>query len=148
VAQPLNYFAWGTLLDQRTMREVAGDWDRLVTARLPGHRLRFSVPNARWRGATGDPVASPGESVYGVIYRILSPQRLDILAAHPGYARKDVTVETIDGPAPAVTLAAASPEPSLRPSEEYLRAIEEGQRQHGFDPAIREALRRWAAEPL
>lgn len=145
MAQPLDYFAWGTLLDQRTMRDVAGDWDRMLPARLPGYRLRFAVWSERWSGAVAAPERAPDASVYGAIYRILTPQMADILAAHPGYRQANVSVETAEGMVPAVTLEAERPETGLAASPGYLRAVEEGYRQMGFRPEILDALRRWAA---
>ncbi len=145
MAQPVDYFAYGTLLDQRTMRALAGEWDRLIPARLDGYRIRFGPWSDEWRGHTADLEPAPGESVHGVVYRILTPQLAEIIAAHPGYGAVPVSVVTDDDPLRAVALASRESSDVGPPSEAYLRAIEEGMRQHGFDPRIARTLRDRAA---
>jgi len=65
VAQPVEFFAYGSLLDQRLMREMVGEWDSLSTARLPDHKLRFSRYSEEWKGATADLEPARGGSAGG-----------------------------------------------------------------------------------
>ena len=143
MAQPVEFFAYGSLLDQRLMREMVGEWDSLSTARLPDHKLRFSRYSEEWKGATADLEPARGESVYGVIYRIFSYQFLEIGRRFPGYVERRIVVEMDEGLRPATTLVVGSPEAGLKPSDPYIKAIAEGMRQHGFAPSIRETLWRW-----
>ena len=147
MAQPIDYFAYASLLDQRRMRELAGEWDNLSTARLRDHRLRFSIWSEVWRGATADIEPAVGEDVYGVIYGLFRDQFQEILRRHPGYIDRHVVVETGDGLVTATALVVASPEEGHRPSKGYVQVIDEGMRQHGFAPEIRRTLWRWASLP-
>ncbi|PYT06966.1 MAG: hypothetical protein DMF49_09625 [Acidobacteria bacterium] len=65
MAQPVEFFAYGSLLDQRLMREMVGEWDSLSTARLPDHKLRFSRYSEEWKGATADLEPSRGDLFFG-----------------------------------------------------------------------------------
>jgi len=143
MARPIDFFAYGTLLDQRRMMEAVERWDGLRTARLADHRLRFSRFSESWKGATADLAESAGESVYGVVYRLLSDQARALRRLHPGYVERRLTVETRAGALGVTALVVEHPASSLRPDPAYVMAIDEGMRQHGFAPEIRAALWRW-----
>jgi hypothetical protein len=144
MAQSVAFFAYGVLLDQRRMMEVVEGWHNMRTARLDGHRLRFSRHSDTWAGATADLVAAEGEAVYGVIYLILSDQYHAVRRLHTGYVERHLTAETGDGPLPVTTLVVEYPRGGLHPSRDYVRAIDEGLRQHGFAADIRATLWRRA----
>lgn len=144
MAQPVELFVYDTLLDQRRMKTLCGDWDRLRTAMLPEHALRFVIAAGDGSGAEADLRPAAGETVYGVVYSIL-PHALVALRRHySGRALRRVTVRTGDGPVPADTFVAIAPEPGLRPTGAYIREIEEGMRQHGFSGEVIAGPRRWA----
>lgn len=145
MAQPLELFAYETLLDQRRMRETAGEWDTLRPARLPGTRIAFLGWSDAWTSAVATLEPSPGDSVHGVLYRILPYQLREIAQALPGHRETAVTVETDEGLQEAVAFVPTDREAGLRIAESYLRAVEEGLRQHGFTPEIRRRVRDWAA---
>jgi hypothetical protein len=86
------YFAYGSNLDGRQMRERCPSSLPLCRARLPHHCLDFTYYSSRWQGGAADVLPRPGELVWGVVYQ-LGPDELNALDRFEiGYDRIEVEV--------------------------------------------------------
>jgi gamma-glutamylcyclotransferase (GGCT)/AIG2-like uncharacterized protein YtfP len=153
------YFAYGSNLQSAQMERLCPGHVFLGPARLPDHRLAFTLPDEDWQGGVADVVPSAGDEVWGALYRLEAPQ----LAALDAYEVFDP-----DGPEEAndyvrrrVTVTAASdhrdieawcyfvraPRGPVAPSERYRRALVEGAIERGL-PAeyVREMRRAFEGE--
>lgn len=153
---PIWNFAYGSHLSAQQFARVLGGQPCLARrAALPDHALTF-WKLTQWPAhcatlaAGGGPalVPAPGALLAGVLYLINSVQ-FDVVDAYErawGYVRVDCTVQTDDGPLPAVahTLPPGTFEP---PASEFLQLMLEGLAAHGYGPAEIEAVRRAARGP-
>lgn len=131
-AAPVWYFAYGSnmnparLVDDRLRPRSVAVEQRLL-ASLPGWRLAFNKPWAKFNGAgAANIMPHPGGMVYGTI-NLMLPAGLDVLDEYEGvatrqYRRQTITVLGTDGqPVPAITYIAENVAPAeLLPAREYL----------------------------
>ena len=131
-----NYFAFGSNLSEDQMRQRCPSAVLLGRASLRGHRLVFAGFSWRWGGSVASIVASPGERVPGLLYRV-SPDdllRLDRFEGAPFvYARHQRRV--LDGARTErrahvyeLAVGARCGEPSL----DYVLTILRAYRRHGL----------------
>lgn len=78
------YFAYGSNLDDRQMRERCASARVEARAVLPNHALAFGGFSARWGGAVATVAPTPGAEVEGLLYR-LGPADLGSLDSHEGH---------------------------------------------------------------
>ena len=114
-------------------------------AHLPDHALEFSGISRRWQGGgTCNINPAPGATVPGVLYH-LSAEDFDALDGFEGapgrYRRREVTVNTEDGPAVAITYTRVDAPAPNPPSPAYAATVAYGYGLHGFPlPALIEAV--------
>lgn len=117
------YFAYGSNLNDRDLRNRCPDARPDATARLEGWRLTF-------RGVA-DIEPAAGRSVHGALWW-LSERDLANLDSYEGvpshYVRRAVKVETGEGPREAITYVMARDSYLGLPSASYLDCIEAGYR--------------------
>lgn len=136
----INYFAYGSNLDEKTLSSrVRGEFPKRSSATLPGYRLAFS-------GA-----ASIGQSeggiVYGALYRLTGSQLmlLDRFEGVPrAYVRINVTAQSGGGQVSAVAYQFAQKREFRPPTGQYLQIIRKGYSDLGHPPEAFEALSRSA----
>jgi gamma-glutamylcyclotransferase len=88
------YFAYGSNLDARQMRERCPSSLPLCRARLPDHALDFTYYSTRWSGGAADVVPSSEALVWGVVYQ-LDTHEIALLDRYElGYDR--IPLEVID----------------------------------------------------
>jgi hypothetical protein len=91
------YFAYGSNLDGRQMRERCPSSLPLCRARLPGHSLDFTYYSTRWKGGAADVVpcsedVASENVVWGVVYQ-LDVEELALLDRYEiGYDRVPIAV--------------------------------------------------------
>ncbi|MBU2536066.1 MAG: gamma-glutamylcyclotransferase family protein [Chloroflexota bacterium] len=125
----MYYFAYGSNLNQKQMKERCPDSKPLFTSVLPNYKLVFVGWSRQWRGGVASIKSFRGERVRGAIYEVTEAclQRLDRYES--GYNRLKVTVVGEDDePIGAITYAKAGRLEDATPSKEYLAIIQQGLR--------------------
>ena len=131
------YFAYGSNMATRTMRTLGDDWELVSRARLDDYRLAFTRPSQRWGGGAADVISSPGQTVWGVLYRV-GPISLAALDEKEGlgvaYRRIDCQVRSADGTIHvAMTYTVIDKaDPELCPAPRYTAVILEGAVEHAL----------------
>ena len=125
----MYYFAYGSNLNQKQMKERCPDGKPLFTAVLPNYKLVFAGWSRQWRGGVASIKSLRGDRVRGAIYEVTESclQRLDRYES--GYSRLNVTVfgeddESIE----AITYVKDGKLEDEAPSKEYLAVIQQGLR--------------------
>ena len=139
----MNYFAYGSNLDQVQMTQRCPDAELIGSAQLTGHQICFPR-HSLVRGCAVSSVEAHADSVvWGVIYE-LSDEDFTRLDAREGYdpvnpsavnryIRIDVSVQQSPGKiTKAVTYAAVPDDSHGRPSSDYMKHIIGGALAHGF----------------
>ena len=128
----MYYFAYGSNLNKRQMRERCPDSKPMFIATLPNYKLVFVGWSRQWRGGVISIKPLRGERVRGAIYEVSEQciQRLDKFEGHPtDYARQKVIVFDEDSePIEAITYIKAGQFEETQPSKEYLAVIQQGYR--------------------
>jgi gamma-glutamylcyclotransferase len=125
----LYYFAYGSNLNQKQMKERCPDSKPLFTAVLPNYKLVFTGWSRQWRGGVASIKSYRGERVRGAIYEVTEAclQRLDRYES--GYNQLKVTVfGEDDEPIEAITYVKTGQLEDAAPSKEYLAVIQQGLR--------------------
>lgn len=132
----MYYFAYGSNLNRKQMRERCPDNNPLFTTTLPNHKLVFSGWSRQWRGGVATIRPFRREKVLGAIYDITEQclQRLDRYEGYPtNYSRINVTVfNDLGDPVQAITYIKAGQPEETKPSAEYLAVIQQGYRDWGL----------------
>jgi len=132
----LYYFAYGSNLNKKQMRERCPDSKPRFTATLPNYKLVFLGWSRQWRGGTASIRPMLGEKVLGGIYEVSEQdlRRLDRDEGYPAiYSRLNVTVFNEDGDATqAITYIRTGQAEEAKPSPEYLAIIQQGYRDWGI----------------
>lgn len=117
------YFAYGSNLDARQMRERCPSSLPLCRARLPHHALDFTYYSTRWSGGAADVIRRPADVVWGVVYQ-LEAGELQLLDRYElGYER--VALEVVDDRARVHQVLSYSvrEKGSFAPSDVYLQKL-------------------------
>ena len=125
----MYYFAYGTNLNQKQMKERCADSKPLFTAVLPNYKLAFTGWSRQWRGGVASIKSYRGERVRGAVYEVTEAclQKLDRYES--GYNRLKVTVfGEDDEPVEAITYVKTGQLEDAAPSKEYLAVIQQGLR--------------------
>jgi gamma-glutamylcyclotransferase len=137
LARSYVYFAYGSNLSQRQMKDRCPDAHKLGVAILYGWVRTFSVPAAHLGGGTAsiEPSADEGKYVEGVAYE-LSPTdklRLDDIE-RGGYAPQVVGIKLEGKHVEAYTHVPldTSANPQLRPTRAYVDIMMEGAKENGL----------------
>ncbi len=132
----MYYFAYGSNLNKKQMRERCPDSKPGFIARLPNYKLVFVGWSRQWRGGLVSIRPFRGERVLGAIYEVSDRdlKRLDNCQGNPGnYTRLNVTVFDEDGePVKAITYIKSGQSEEAQPSKEYLAPIQQGYRDWGI----------------
>ena len=140
------YFAYGSNMDAATMERHCPGHRYVGVAELREHRLAFTRRSKRTGTGVADIVASPGKSVWGVLYE-LDDSQLAAIDEKEGngwaYQRKLLTVVLHDGAAEheAHAYAVIAPDDAhVPPSVEYLGLILAAARARGLPQSHLDAL--------
>lgn len=125
----MYYFAYGSNLNRKQMRERCPDSSPMFIATLPNYKLVFVGWFRRWRGGVASIKPFRGDRVRGAIYEVSDQclRRLDRYESD--YNRFKVTVLGEDSePIEAITYIKAGQLEETQPSKEYLAVIQQGLR--------------------
>ena len=123
----MYYFAYGSNLSKKQMKERCPDSKPVSVVTLPNYKLVFTGWSRQWRGGIASVKSFRGERVPGAIYEVTEEclRRLDKYEA--GYDRFKVTVFDEDGePIKAITYIKAGQLEETQPSREYVSAMQQG----------------------
>lgn len=138
------YFAYGSNLRALQMARLCPGSEFLGPARLGGYRLAFTWPDEEWEGGVADVVPSPGDAVWGALYRLSESDwpALDAyeVSAPEGPEQANEYVRRLVMVAPEKELLAAeawcyfvrAPLGHVAPSELYRAALIEGAMERGL----------------
>lgn len=138
------YFAFGANLDEATLRRSCPSARLVTIARLPDHRLAFTVESPRtWHGGVGDILPAPQHEVWGAVWIIdgAESHELDtqegLFRDPPVYRRYEVALETPAGDRiPCRSYQVVAPRiDDVAPSPRYKQTILRGARACGLPPA-------------
>ena len=134
--EKILYFAYGSSLNKKQMKEQAPESQPKVTAVLPNFKLVFLGWSRQWKGGTANIRTSHGDKVTGGVYEITDRdlRRLDSYEGYPHESNRiNVTVFTEDGQAlKVVTYVKTARAEEARPSPEYVAVIKQGYRDWGI----------------
>ena len=135
-AEKILYFAYGSNLNKKQMKERTPESQPKVTAVLPNFKLIFCGWSRQWKGGTVTIRSSRGDKVSGGVYEI-TERDLRRLDGYEGYPREsnriNITVFTEDGQAlKAVTYVKTAQAEKTKPSAEYVDTIKQGYRDWGI----------------
>ncbi|MBI4181215.1 MAG: gamma-glutamylcyclotransferase [Chloroflexi bacterium] len=126
----MYYFAYGSNLNQKQMRERCPDSQPKFMATLPNYKLIFIGWSRQWRGGVASLRSARGEKAFGAVYEISDRdlRRLDSDEGYPGSSnRLKVTVFNEDDEAiQAVTYIKAGQAEKTPPSPQYLAIVQQG----------------------
>ena len=123
----MYYFAYGSNLSKKQMKERYPDSKPVSVVTLPNYKLVFTGWSRQWRGGVASIKSFRGERVPGAIYEVTEVclRRLDKYEA--GYERFEVTVFDEDGePVKAITYIKAGQLEETQPSREYVAVMQQG----------------------
>lgn len=133
----MYYFAYGTNLNKKQMRERCPGGKPKFSVVLPNYKLIFTGWSRQWKGGTASIKPFKGEKVLGAVYEMSESdsKKLDRFQDYPStYNRLKVTVWTDDGdPVEAVTYIKNEQSPETKPSPEYLATIQQGYKDWQID---------------
>lgn len=129
------YFAYGSNMDPRQMRERCTGARPVGAARLAGHRLVFTRDAPGWGGGVASIEPAPGDEVWGVLWEI-TPADEEALDEYEGvavgaYRKARVAVERGTDAREALVYV-ANPRAGKPPSRRYLAALVRGAASHGL----------------
>jgi gamma-glutamylcyclotransferase len=143
------YFAYGSNMSSRrlTAPKRAPSATRVAVGYVPGRRLTFDKFSFRDRSGKCDCEAtgSPADRVYGVVYRIATPERTaldDAEGLHRGYRHEVLGVIAGATTIHALAYVATDKRPGLPVFDWYLQHVLVGAVENGLPADYIEALRR------
>jgi gamma-glutamylcyclotransferase (GGCT)/AIG2-like uncharacterized protein YtfP len=129
----LYYFAYGSNLSKKQMKERCPESRPGFTAILPHYRVVFAGWSRQWHGGKATITALRGEKVRGALYEVTEACLKQLDKHEVGYTRLAVTVFDEDNRAiPAVTSIMSGKLEEAPPSKEYAAVIREGYREWGI----------------
>lgn len=146
----MRYFAYGSNIDPRLMRETCPEAQFLGPARLDGYRLEFNVYSDRWDGGAANIEPDGRGRVWGVAYRVTEEdlELLDTFVGHPTFFRREeVPVKLGSERLECVTYRVAHQHGYVRPSDAYVNRLRAAMRLQGLPPEALDMLERAARPP-
>jgi len=126
----MKYFAYGSNLNRKQMRERCPESKPVTIATLPNYKLAFTGWSRQWRGGTANIKGFQGEKVLGAVYEVNEKdmRRLDKHEGCPGTStRLDIIVFTENGdPTEAVTYIKPSQTEETKPAPQYIAIMKQG----------------------
>lgn len=123
------YFAYGSNLSRKQMKERCPDAKPKVSATLYHYRLIFCGWSRTWRGGTASIKGHRGQRVFGGVYEISDAcqRKLDRYEGYPAtYDRINIIVNTDAGEAiEAFTYIKKQQAEETKPSPEYLKTLKQ-----------------------
>ena len=129
----MYYFAYGSNLSRKQIKERCPDSRPLFTAVLPNFKLVFTGWSRKWRGGVASIKAFRGDKVRGAIYEVSDACLRQLDKHEVGYQRLNITVFDEDNePHQAVTYVKQGQLEETAPSPEYGAVIKRGYQDWGI----------------
>ena len=123
----MYYFAYGSSLNKKQMKERCPDSQPLFTAVLPNFKLVFTGWSRKWRGGVATIKSSRGDKVHGAIYEVSDACLRQLDRHEADYQRLNINVFDEDNEAhQAVTYIKQGQLEETKPSLEYGAVIKRG----------------------
>ncbi|MFA6158035.1 MAG: gamma-glutamylcyclotransferase family protein [Candidatus Paceibacterota bacterium] len=130
------YFAYGSNMDEKQMRERCPDARFVSVARLDDFKLDFTIHSPKRQCGCADVVFARGEKTYGILYEMSAADilRLDGFESVPtAYIRNTKGVKSADGKMhKAFVYEVADKKEFIAPSADYLNLILNAAQKHSF----------------
>lgn len=144
----INYFAYGSNLDETQMRERCPGSILVGKFVLKDYQLAFTTFSKRRECGCADIVKSPGDEVWGLVYRFTTDDlvRMDKAEGHPQkYRRFTTSVENSAGEKVAAETYEVVEKSfdTLAPSQEYLQILMDAAKKYNFPEKYRSELLRF-----
>jgi gamma-glutamylcyclotransferase (GGCT)/AIG2-like uncharacterized protein YtfP len=138
-----NYFAYGSNMAERQMKERCPSAQRIAVAMLRDYELVFNRLGSYRPGGVASVAPAEGKRVYGVVWRISSSDldRLDEVEDPAAYQRDIATVFGLDGSRWRAYLYEATPEGVFEPDRDYLELMVEAAVESGLPEKYVAALK-------
>ena len=135
----MNYFGYGSNLDQEYLNEHCPSVKYLMKAYLPNYEVQFRFWSKRRNGGISTIIPKLGELVHGILYDVSEDDllNLDIRESVPEgfYRRETFLLLGEDGFwHKADAYFAVNPMGPYAPSKEYVETMIKGAKCHGIDP--------------
>jgi gamma-glutamylcyclotransferase (GGCT)/AIG2-like uncharacterized protein YtfP len=138
------YFAYGSNMDERQMRERCPGARLVSSAVLNDYRLDFTIFSPKRRCGCADVLSAPGHKVYGLVYSISEKDliRLDEYENVPvAYKRNVMDVVLGSGETrSAHVYEVVYKKPFMPPSKGYIGLLRSAAEKHVFPREYREML--------
>lgn len=144
------YFAYGTNMDPRLMKQKCPEAACLGTGRLDGYRLEFNVYSDRWEGGAANLEPDPHGHVWGVVWQMTPGdiESLDTYVGHPTfYRREEVRVRMGSRWADCMTYRVAHQRGFVRPTDAYIARVCQAIRMQGLPPDALDMMEQAARPP-
>jgi len=122
------YFAYTSRISPEEMEHVAPAAVFQFIAHLPETRLVFPITNGKWKGALPSVIPAPGNTVWGVVFK-LPPRDLETLdraETREGRVRTLVSAMDRTGKRHEVVTHVAKPNGRVAKSEKSLKTVRNG----------------------
>jgi gamma-glutamylcyclotransferase len=127
------YFAYGSNLSKKQMRERCPASQPKFSATLPNYKRVFVGWSRKWRGGVTSIKSFRGEKVRGAIYEVTEACLKQLDKYEADYVRFNITVFDEDNePHQAVTYIKTGQLEDTLPSKEYLAIIQQAYRDWGL----------------
>ncbi|CAI5442274.1 unnamed protein product [Caenorhabditis angaria] len=127
------YFAYGSnLLAERIHHRQKGA-EYFCNGKLENFALRFVHNSSRWQGALATVIETPGNDVWGCVWKIPKEYSESLDKQESGYHRLNVTLQTPEGPITCRTYQFSNLQANFTlPSPHYKLVIVEGGKEHNL----------------
>ena len=125
----MYYFAYGSNLNKKQMKERCPGSKPGFAAVLPNYRIVFTGWSRKWHGGVTNIRSSQGGKVSGAVYEVTEACLKQLDRHEAGYTRMNVTVFSEDNePVTAVAYIRQGQTEDAAPSQDYLAVIQQGYR--------------------
>ena len=138
------YFAYGSNLNEKQMKERCPDSKLLGVAVLKNYRLDFTIYSSRWNCGCADVLKDDGKEVWGLLYTLSEEdlQKLDKFEGNPDFYRR-IQVDVIDKMGKSIksyTYDVVNKSPFQMPSSKYLNIIKGASMRFNFSKNYQDFL--------
>lgn len=145
----MNYFAYGSNMDQDQMRERCPNSILIRKAVLKNYKLDFLEYSPRWQGGCADVIPDNKSEVWGLLYEVSKSdiQELDKFEGNPDFYRRytmQVELDGIETEAEVYTLV--TKKSFIKPTLRYFNIITDTARLYGFPSNYQNRLKQFSVK--
>lgn len=139
------YFAYGSNLNKEQVKERINSFKECGPAILEDYKLTFNIYSPARDGGVADILTSKGDKVYGAVYKMSKEKlyKVEETGLKSGrYKPEQVEVNYNNQKINATAFVVSDKNDFIEPSDEYLKTILNGLRDHGYDENIIEEVKK------